>query len=189
MKEYTSQKILKGIVDNNSIVIQYVYDQYFDGIRKFIEKFGGDKDDALDIFQDAIIVIYEQIRTEEISTINNFKTYLFSVCKFKWYNHLRDNKLDKYSKVDLEEILPSIEYKQESIKIAERVEKEERVRVYFNSFMELSITCRLLIRYIAHGWTVKNIAEEMNLTVTYTYRKRHDCINKLINKVKEKLKI
>jgi len=187
VKEYTTQELLNGIFKNNNTVIQFIYDRYFDNIRKFIEKFGGGRDDALDVFQDAIVVIYVQLISGEIKEINNFSTYFFSVCKYKWYNTIRDNKSGEYSNVLVEDILPELEYQQSLEKLTTSLEKERRVKIFFSSFMELSNPCRMMIRYIAHGWVVEDIAEKMDYTVVYTYRKRQNCLNKLIEIVNAKL--
>jgi len=185
--QYTTQEILKGILENNSIIIQYIYDNYFHGIKKFIEKFGGSKDDAMDVFQDGIIVIYEQMKSGEIKPISNFRGYFFSICKFKWFNTIRDGKFSEFTNIELEEILPSFEYKKISEGWSDVFEKERRIKVYFNSFMELSSTCQMMIRYVAYGWAIEDIAAEMDFSVPYTYRKRQTCLNKLIELVNERL--
>lgn len=187
MLEFTTQEILNGIQENNSIIVQYIYDKYFHGIRKFIEKFGGSKDDALDVFQDGIVVIYEQLISGEIKEINNFRGYLLSICKFKWFNTIRNGKVGNYVTVEMEDILPSFEFDQVSESWSDQLEKERRVKVYFNSFMELDSTCQMMIRYVAYGWAIEDIADKMNFSVTYTYRKRQTCLNKLIQLVEERL--
>ena len=187
MKEYTTQEILKGISENNSVIVQYIYDRYFHSIRKFIEKFGGGKDDALDVFQEGIIVIYEQVIEGKIKPINNFRTYFFSICKFKWFNMIRDGKFDEFTTVEMKDVLPALEYQQSLGSLHDSLEKERRVKVYFSGFMQLSNTCRMMIRYIAHGWAIEDIAEEMNFSVAYTYRKRQLCLNKLVELVEQKL--
>jgi len=53
--------------------------------------------------------------------------------------------------------------------------------------MELSSTCQMMIRYVAYGWAIEDIAAEMNFSVVYTYRKRQLCLNKLIEIVTQKL--
>ncbi len=187
MQQYTTQEILKGILENNSIIVQFIYDRYFHEIKKFIEKFGGNNDDALDVFQDGIIVIYEQMTKGETSKIKNFRGYFFSVCKFKWFNTIRDGKYSELTKVDMEEILPAFEYKQVSENLSDALEKERRVKVYFNSFMDLPSVCQKMIRFVAYGWAIEDIAAEMNLSVVYTYRKRQACLNKLIELVEDRL--
>ncbi len=187
MQEYTTQEILKGISENNHIVVQHIYDRYFKEIIKFIEKFGGSYDDATDIFQDGIIVIYEQMKRGDGEKIKNFKAYFYSICKFKWLNTVRNGKYGEFSDVEMEEILPSFEYNVLSEKISDIVEKERRVKVYFNSFMKLDSMCQKMIRFVAYGWSVEDIASEMNLSVIYTYRKRQNCLKKLTEIVDKQL--
>lgn len=187
MQEYTTQEILKGIAENNNIIVQYIYDKYFKGMIKFIDKFGGSYDDAMDIFQDGIIVIYEQMKNGNGSKIVNFKSYFYSVCKFKWFNMIRDGKYGEFTNIEMEEILPTFEYNVLSDKISDIVEKERRVKVYFNGFMQLNSMCQKIVRLTAHGWAVEDIAAEMNFSVVYTYRKRQNCLNKLSELVKKRL--
>lgn len=188
MQEYTTQEILNGILKNNSVVIQHIYDRYFNEIKKFIEKHGGSYDDAMDIFQDSIIVIYEQVQSGKASKIEKFGNYFYSICKFRWFKTLRDGKYGEFSNVELEEILPDFEYNVLSADFSELLEKERRVRVYFSSFMELNSTCQKMIRFVAYGWAVEDIANEMNFSVIYTYRKRQQCLDKLMKKVEEKIR-
>ncbi len=187
MKEYTTQEILKGILENNSVVVQYIYDRYFHSIRKFIEKFGGGKDDALDVFQDGIVVIYEHLIGENVKPINNFRTYFFSICKFKWFNIMRDGKFEEYTTVEMDQILPALEYRKSMEDLSSVLEKERRVKVYYHSFKELNVKCKELIKHVANGWAVEDIADEMNFSVAYTYRKRQLCLDKLIKIVKQNL--
>lgn len=189
MLEYTTQELLNGIQNNNSIVIQYIYDRYFQGIKKFIEKFGGSKDDALDVFQDGIVVIYEQLISGDIKQVNNFRGYFFSICKFKWFNTIRDGKFSEFTTVEIENILPVFEYNQVSESWSDILEKERRVKVYFNNFMKLDNICQNMIRYVAHGWAIEDIADKMNLSVPYTYRKRQACLNKLTQLVEQRLNL
>jgi DNA-binding NarL/FixJ family response regulator len=100
---------------------------------------------------------------------------------------IRDGKFDEFTTIEMAEILPSLEYQQSLESLTVTLEKERRVKVYFNGFMELSNTCRMMVRYIAHGWAIEDIAEEMNFSVAYTYRKRQLCLNKLIELVEQKL--
>tara|TARA_B100001971_G_C18088120_1_gene482007 strand:- start:583 stop:894 length:312 start_codon:yes stop_codon:yes gene_type:complete len=100
---------------------------------------------------------------------------------------IRDNKSGEYTTVEMEEILPALEFKQISEGWTDLLEKERRVKIYFRSFMELSGTCQMMVRYVAYGWAIEDIAAEMNFSVTYTYRKRQACLNKLIELVKQKL--
>ncbi len=187
MQQYTTQEILNGILENNSVIVQFIYDRYFNDIRRFIDKFGGSSDDAMDVFQDGIIVIYEQMKNGEAKKIKNFNNYFFSVCKFKWFNTIRDEKYAEITQIEVEDILPKFEFDRISDSVSEILEKERRVKIYFKSFMELPSICQKMIRFVAYGWAIEDIAAEMEFTVAYTYRKRQNCLNKLTELVEQRL--
>jgi RNA polymerase sigma factor (sigma-70 family) len=187
VQQYTTQEILNGILENNSVIVQFIYDRYFHDIRKFIDKFGGSNDDAMDVFQDGIIVIYEQMKRGESEKIKNFRSYFFSICKFKWFNTIRDGKYTEVTQIEVENILPKFEFDQISDGVSEIFEKERRVKIYFKCFMQLPSICQKMIRYVAHGWAIEDIAAEMDFSVVYTYRKRQACLNKLTELVDKRL--
>ena len=90
MKELTTDKILKGIFENDTKVVEYVYDKYFNAIKSYVIGNGGTKEDAWDIFQDGIIIIYEQIKNKDLEIKSSFMTYFFTICKYQWLKILRD---------------------------------------------------------------------------------------------------
>ena len=79
MREIASDKILKGIFENDHSIIQYVYDKYFNTIKSFVFKYGGSKDDAWDVFQDGIVILYEQIKNDDLVIKSSFITYFFII--------------------------------------------------------------------------------------------------------------
>lgn len=187
MLEYTTKEIVEGILKNDNIIVQYVYDKFFNNIRIIVENYGGNKDDAFDIFQDVMIVLYEQIKSEDSKEITNFKSYFTTLCKFAWLNTNRKNRYNGYKYVDTDDFLPEIEYKKTSMIWDEKLEKEKRVRIFISSFIEMRSTCQKLIRMIAYGWRTEDIAENLGITLTYAYKKRKSCIHALIKLVKQKL--
>lgn len=187
MLQYTSEEILKGILENNRIVVQYIYDRYFLRINKFIEELGGSKNDAQDVFQDGIVAIYEQLASGEAKHIKSFGAYFQTICKFTWIKIMRDGKFGEYKTVDMEEYIPELEYQKFSGKWSTIMEKERRTRIFFNSFMELGSTCQRMIRYIAYGWVTEDIAAAMNLSVPNASKIRLMCTKELIESVKQEL--
>ena len=50
---------------------------------------GGTRDDAKDIFQDALIIFHRKVRSEEFVLTCAVSTYLFSICRNLWREELR----------------------------------------------------------------------------------------------------
>src|SRR5689334_16140921 len=66
----------------------------FPPIRKFIRNNSGSAEDAKDIFQDALVILYGKVRAGNYEIKAPLKTYLFAVAKNCWFQELRRrNKL------------------------------------------------------------------------------------------------
>ena len=95
MGSYTNEELLSGILRNNSLILRYIYKTYFHKIYSFIINNKGNAEEANDIFQEAVIVIYRKVK-EDALVINNssFETYLFAVCRLLWLKQLQRKKDD-----------------------------------------------------------------------------------------------
>lgn len=98
MIAYSDEQILKGILRHDNLILQYIYKQYYYNINYFIRKNQGSEDDASDIFQEAIIIIYRKIKENDlVFEKSSFKGYLFSVCRFLWLKQLEKDGLRRRS--------------------------------------------------------------------------------------------
>ena len=58
-------------------------------VKKHIYSNSGTSDDAKDIFQDALVVLYKNVRSENFSLTVPLKTYLLAIVKNLWLQELR----------------------------------------------------------------------------------------------------
>jgi RNA polymerase sigma factor (sigma-70 family) len=185
LKEITSENILRGIKKNDREVIQYVYREYFNSVRKFVLKHRGTNEDALDLFQDGIVIIYEQLRTRNLVINSSFYTYFYSVCKYQWLKVLREKDNKYFESIDnnLEfERFYSLEISRE---LDELIEKESRIKIYQRQFKKLSEECQKLLKLVANGHKPEEIKGYMNYkSIGYTYKRRRVCKERLINLIR-----
>jgi RNA polymerase sigma factor (sigma-70 family) len=189
VKDISVEQILNGIVNNNSFIIQKVYKKFFVIVRKYIQSHGGREADAKDVFQDGIMVIYEQHKNKQLNLKSEFGTYLFAVCRNIWLNQKRTESkmvLKEYSSLIIE-----LEKKgwNEIIKKSEEISyKESRARIYQANFEKMSEECRKLLKLTAEGLSVQEITLRFGYkSEGFTYKKRSICkkrLVKLINKDK-----
>ncbi len=66
MRNYSDEQILKGILRHDNLILQYIYKEYYYKVSFFIKKNQGNEDDANDIFQEAIIVIYRKLKENDL---------------------------------------------------------------------------------------------------------------------------
>ena len=83
------QALLKGLAHNDSKSVEIIYKDNFNMIQTFILNNNGSYDEARDIFQEAMIALYEKSQTESFVLTCQIKTYLYSVCRRLWLKRLQ----------------------------------------------------------------------------------------------------
>ena len=61
--EINEQILLRGLVENDSKAIEAIYKENFNMVQAFILNNNGTYDDARDIFQEAMITLYEKAKS------------------------------------------------------------------------------------------------------------------------------
>ncbi|PWK77424.1 RNA polymerase sigma factor (sigma-70 family) [Mucilaginibacter oryzae] len=102
----TDSEIVLGILNNSEVVLRRLYTAYFPMILQLIINNNGDEDDAKDIYQEAIIVLYNKIKSGDFELNSKLKTYIYSVCRRLWLKRL--SQMNRYGGDirDFEEHLP-----------------------------------------------------------------------------------
>ena len=85
-------QVLQGIAAGTRQSTAQVYKQHYPTIMHWITGAGGDDADAADIFQEAMVVLFEKARNEDFRLTCRIGTYLFAICKHLWYKKLEHRK-------------------------------------------------------------------------------------------------
>ena len=86
--ELYEEGLLKGLAEGDKRAIEIIYKDHFNSIQALIINNNGSSDDAKDIFQEALIVLYEKVRSGSFELNCQIKTYLYSVSKRLWLKRL-----------------------------------------------------------------------------------------------------
>lgn len=73
---------------------------YFPVIKKLVLKNNGTKQDAEDVYQEALIIFIKKVQSQNFVLSSSLNTYLYSVCRFLWNDQLK--KKNKSIEVDIE---------------------------------------------------------------------------------------
>lgn len=94
MNIYKEEKqLLQALVSNDTVAIEKIYRDVFPMIHAFIIKNNGFTDDARDVFQEALIIIFEKARHDSLELTCQLKTYIYSICRRIWLKKLqRENR-------------------------------------------------------------------------------------------------
>ena len=180
---YSDEQILKGILRHDNLILQYIYKQYYYNINYFIRKNQGSEDDASDIFQEAIIIIYRKIKENDlVFEKSSFKGYLFSVCRLLWLKQLEKRRVEK------EKLNDSLPYQEDLYddNLNEIVIKNERYGLYQKHFGALSTDCQKLLQLFFEKVSLKEIAVVMGYkSEKYAKKRKFKCKELLISRIKQ----
>ena len=82
------QALLKGLAANDRKSVESIYRNHYSMIQTLIINNSGTSDDARDIFQEAIIVLYEKAKSGSFELHAQLKTYIYAVCRSLWLKRL-----------------------------------------------------------------------------------------------------
>ena len=99
------QILLQGLAANDKKAVETIYRENYLTIQSFIVKNNGYPDDARDIFQEAMIVLYEKVCTGSFELTCQIKTYLYSVCRRLWLKRLQQMQRYNPSAESIEEVV------------------------------------------------------------------------------------
>jgi RNA polymerase sigma factor (sigma-70 family) len=86
------QLLLQGLATNEQKAIETIYRDNYGIIQSFILKNNGYPEDARDVFQEAMIILYEKATSESFELTCQIKTYLYSVCRRLWLKRLQQTQ-------------------------------------------------------------------------------------------------
>ena len=130
MKAESNEKaLLQGLARSDRKAIEVIYRENYNMVQSLIINNSGSSEDAKDIFQEAMIVLYEKVRSGTFELNCLIKTYVYSVSRRLWLKRLQ--QMNRY--------VPAIENLQETVPVEEEIEENERINSEFQT-MEKAIS-------------------------------------------------
>lgn len=87
--EPNEQLLLKALANNDSKAAETIYKNNFNMVLAFVLNNNGSYDEARDIFQEAMIALYQKAKTESFVLTSQLKTYIYSICRRLWLKRLQ----------------------------------------------------------------------------------------------------
>jgi RNA polymerase sigma factor (sigma-70 family) len=180
MIRYSDEAIIEGLKLRREEMIKYVYRDVYPVIRNLVISNSGTDEDAEDIFQDALVIVYKKSKNEELILSSSFKTFFYSVCKHLWLQRLGKLKDVKQLFIEIEEpiTLP------ESITKEMYVVENEKFKLYQKHFLSLGDDCQKVLRLFLRKMSLREIAEVMGYkTEKYAKTRKYDCKEELKSRI------
>ena len=88
----TEAALLQGLAANDKKAVERIYRENFPVIQAMIVNNSGNPEDAADIFQEAMIVLYEKAKLPDFVLNCQIRTFVYSVCRRLWLKKLQQSQ-------------------------------------------------------------------------------------------------
>lgn len=167
---------IAGFKKNDPETLRRIYQEVYPMVRSHILKNNGNEDHAKDLFQEAFVACWKNIKDDKF-TAGNVSAYLFTIARNKWTDYLRSSQYKKtlasgasFLKVVTDE--PGEE---------PEMEAEEKNRIALQgAFARLGNQCRALLQlFYFERKSMEEIAAETGLAPSSARNQKYRCMEKL----------
>ena len=88
----SKEELYEYISNSDEFALKYVYNKNFKMILNFILKNSRNKDDAYDVFNDAILIFWNNAISGKLILTTKISTYIYGICSNIWLKELGKRK-------------------------------------------------------------------------------------------------
>jgi RNA polymerase sigma factor (sigma-70 family) len=180
MIHYSDEAIIEGLRLRSDYIIKYIYQELFPMILFLVTKNNGSEEDAEDIFQDSLIIVFRKIKANELDLTCSFRTYVYSISRNLWLQKLSKRKQFSREFSDIEVYITMSDYA-----LSERnQDDQEKFRLYQQHFLTLGEDCQKVLLLFMKKISLKDIATEMGYkTEKYAKTRKYLCKEELKKRI------
>lgn len=180
-KIHPDQIYIEGLAANDSAIIQSIYKKFVPKVVFFVMNNSGDKDQAQDIVQEVMLLLFNQAKTNTLKLTCPFDAYFFLLCKRKWLNEF---KKTSNKGVTIHEDIVSMN--ESAIELIGQTEEfDERQQLFDTMFQKLGDKCQELLKLSFSIKSMEEVAEKLNVTYGYVRKKKSLCVGQLTQWIQE----
>ena len=178
---HPDQSYIEGLANNDSAIIQSIYKKFVPKVISYIRNNSGDEDQAQDVVQEIMIVLFNQAKAKSLQLSCPFDAYFFLLCKRKWLNELKkaSNKWVTIKEEETSTNEPTADM------VAETELFEEKQQLFDAMFQKLGEKCQEVLKLSFTIKSMEEVAEKFNVTYGYVRKKKSLCIGQLTQWIQE----
>jgi RNA polymerase sigma factor (sigma-70 family) len=181
MSIHEDQQYITALINNDTVLLNELYLRFSGKIKHMILKNNGTETDAADIFQDALLAIYQKATTIGFELTCPLEAYLYLICKTRWINELNRKGNKKVTFIDEE----GYSHNEDVFRNAAIIQNQyERSKLLQEKFKELGDGCKDLLELSWSGLAMDEVAKKLQNSYGYVRKKKSECMAKLIALVK-----
>jgi RNA polymerase sigma factor (sigma-70 family) len=178
---YSDKAILQGLKKKQERYIRYLYKEFSPMINNFVIHNSGTYEDAEDVFQDALVLLYKRICTGNVCLNCSLKTYFYAICRNIWMKRLsRKQKILYQDHMEVHEdptgySTGEYEFREDNL---------EMVRLFHRHFLLIPEDCQKVLMLFLEKVPLKTIAGVMGFkSVGYAKARKYMCKNMLRKRI------
>jgi RNA polymerase sigma factor (sigma-70 family) len=137
--DFKEQELLKGLAVSDKKAVETIYKENYNMVQSLIINNNGTVQEAKDVFQEAMIVLFEKARSGNFELNCQIKTYVYSVCRRIWLKRLQ--QYNRYS-VQMESLAEVVTVEED---IEEHEKRDEEFVMLEKAVVGLGEPCKSLI--------------------------------------------
>ena len=166
-------QLIEGLRMKDERLLKLIYRQHYQMITNMVINNGGSLQEAKDVYQDAVIVLYEKLQDEQFELRCRIKTFLYSVSRNIWLKQLKARRKFEGDLVDAAEL--------EEPLWQEPVDTEDQYQAMNLAMELLGEPCSTIMRdfYIHHS-SMEEITEKFGYTNADSAKnQKYKCLKRL----------
>ncbi len=173
---HPDQQYIEALRRNDPRGIRKIYELHAAQALRWVRNNNGTEDDAGDIFQEALMVVYEKSLDPDFTLTCPLGALLHVIWSRKWIDRLRQKNRESAVRKQ-EETRYDSDTTEDTLVLAEDMlagqARQERMS---STFTQLSELCRQLLRMLSDGVAPRDAADQLQMnSVDTLYRRKNAC--------------
>jgi RNA polymerase sigma factor (sigma-70 family) len=171
------EALIRSLAIGDSKAINFIYKTNYPTIEKMVFKMNGSMEEAYDVFQDSMTILYEKAKANDLELSCKLNTYLTSIAKHIWMRKLSSKKRQSFSILH-----DDVDY-QVAVEddVSRFAEFEKNVSKLTACFEQIGEPCNSILKaFYVQNKSMNAIAEEFGYTNPENAKtQKYKCLNRI----------
>jgi RNA polymerase sigma factor (sigma-70 family) len=171
------EALISSLAKGDSKAINIIYKVNYPTVEKMVFKMNGSTDEAYDVFQDSMTILYEKAKANDLVLSCKLSTYLTAIAKHLWLKKLSGKKKQSFSVLH-----DDVDYEIAAENdIGRFVEFEKNVSKLTHCFEQIGEPCNSLLKaFYIQSKSMQEIADEFGYTNPENAKtQKYKCLNRM----------
>lgn len=169
-------QIIEQFISNENHALENIYRHNFKIVRSYILKNNGTEADAKDIFQDALIAAWLNMKEGKFTLKNEFSlnSYIYKISKYKWLDKLKSKEMKTTQRIG------GVEYEDSDDSMLDFDDAQDKVNYLNSLYNRLDDKCKEVLKlFYYQKKNLKDISSILNYDPGSIRTIKYRCMQKL----------